>query len=79
MRASPTPGFRWVFSGAEEIRQFLPHIDDETFAKLHIPPYTAEQFHGDLQRVTRGRIDKTCPMCSSVNPPRRSIGCARSA
>ena len=51
-------GFRWVFSGPEEIRKFLPHLDDATFAKLHIPPYTAEQFHADLQRVTRGRIDK---------------------
>ena len=20
-------GFRWVFSGAEEIRQFIPHLD----------------------------------------------------
>ena len=51
-------GFRWVFSGPEEIRRFLPDMDDATFAKLHIPPYTAEQFHGDLQRVTRGRINK---------------------
>ena len=23
-------GFRWVFSGAEEIRQFLPDMDDAT-------------------------------------------------
>src|SRR6476620_8215662 len=51
-------GFRWVFSGADEIRQFLPDIDDATFAKLHLPAYTAEQFHADLQRVTRGRISK---------------------
>src|SRR5690242_12247618 len=51
-------GFRWVFSGANEIRQFLPDIDDATFAKLHLPAYTAEQFHADLQRVTRGRISK---------------------
>ncbi len=51
-------GFRWVFSGPDEIRPFLPHLDDQSFARLHIPPYTAEQFHGDLQRVTRGRISK---------------------
>src|SRR5687768_18538333 len=51
-------GFRWVFSGADEIRQFLPDMDDPTFAKLYIPPYTAEQFHADLQRVTGGRISK---------------------
>src|SRR5918996_181899 len=51
-------GFRWVFSGAEEIRQFVPHLDDATFKKLHIPAYTADQFHADLERVTRGRISK---------------------
>jgi len=51
-------GFRWVFSGAEEVRQFLPEIDDEFFAKLNLPAYSAEQFHGDLQRVTRGRISR---------------------
>ncbi len=51
-------GFRWVFSGAEEIRRFLPEMNDAMFSKLHIPAYTVEQFHGDLQRVTRGRISK---------------------
>jgi tricarballylate dehydrogenase len=51
-------GFRWVFSGADEVRQFLPDIDDEFFAKLNLPAYSAEQFHADLQRVTRGRISK---------------------
>src|SRR5919198_5015058 len=43
-------GFRWVFSGADEIRQFVPHIDDATFKKLHLPAYTTEQFHADLRR-----------------------------
>ena len=52
-------GFRWVFSGADEIRQFLPDVDDAMFAKLNLPAYSAELFHGDLQRVTRGRIDQT--------------------
>jgi tricarballylate dehydrogenase len=51
-------GFRWVFAGAEEIRRFLPEVDEATFQKLHLPAYSAEQFHADLQRVTRGRIDK---------------------
>jgi tricarballylate dehydrogenase len=54
-------GFRWVFAGAEEIRRFLPEVDDATFQKLHLPAYSAEQFHADLQRVTRGRIDKQLP------------------
>lgn len=51
-------GFRWVFSGGGEVRQFLPNIDDEFFGKLNLPAYSAEQFHADLQRVTRGRISK---------------------
>jgi tricarballylate dehydrogenase len=50
-------GFRWVFSGPEEIRPFLPDLDEATFRRLHIPGYTAEQFTADLQRVTRGRIN----------------------
>ena len=33
-------------------------MDEAMFAKLHIPAYTGEQFHSDLQRVTRGRINK---------------------
>jgi tricarballylate dehydrogenase len=52
-------GFRWVFSGAEEIRKFVPDLDDATFQKLNLPPYSSELFHADLQRVTGGRIDKT--------------------
>ena len=51
-------GFRWVFSGADEVRRFLPELDDQTFQKLHLPAYSAEQFTADLQRVTRGRINK---------------------
>ncbi len=51
-------GFRWVFSGADEIRQFVPDLDDETFDRLHVPAYTEEIFTADLQRVTRGRINK---------------------
>lgn len=51
-------GFRWVFSGADEVRRFLPDLDDGFFQKLHLPGYSAEQFTADLQRVTRGRIDK---------------------
>ena len=51
-------GFRWVFSGADEIRSFLPEVDDAMFQKLHLPAYSAQQFHADLQRVTRGRIDE---------------------
>ncbi len=51
-------GFRWVFSGAGEIRRFLPDVDDAMFETLHLPAYSADMFHADLQRVTRGRIDE---------------------
>jgi tricarballylate dehydrogenase len=51
-------GFRWVFSGADEIRRFVPELDEHTFGRLHLPAYTEEMFAADLQRVTRGRINK---------------------
>ena len=38
-------GFRWVFSGADEIRRFLPEVDDAMFAKLNLPAYSSELFH----------------------------------
>lgn len=50
-------GFRFVHSGAEEIRQFVPNVDAQTFATMHIPPYTSDDFLSDLRRVTQGRID----------------------
>jgi tricarballylate dehydrogenase len=50
-------GFRFVHSGAEEIRQFVPDLDEETFRRMHVPPYTKDDFLADLNRVTQGRID----------------------
>src|SRR4030095_8074231 len=50
-------GFRFVHAGADEIRSFVPDLDDGTFARMHIPPYTRTEFLGDLDRVTQGRID----------------------
>ena len=49
-------GFRWVQSGKEEIRQFLPHLDDETWAKMEFRPYTEDDFHGHIGRATRGKM-----------------------
>jgi len=51
-------GFRFVYDGAAEIREFLPDLDESEFQRLHIPPYTADHFMADLQRVTQGRINK---------------------
>ena len=41
-------GFRFWHRGAEEIREFVPGVDDEYFRSLQIPPYTREQFSADL-------------------------------
>ncbi len=51
-------GFRFVYSGAEEIRKLVPKLDEATFRRLRVPAYTEGHFMGDLQRVTRGRIDR---------------------
>jgi tricarballylate dehydrogenase len=51
-------GFRFWHSGAEEIRAFLPEIDDEYFTSLQIAPYTKEDFFADLERMTLGRMDR---------------------
>src|SRR3954465_6310023 len=50
-------GFPFVHQGAEEIRAFVPDLDAAEFATMHIPAYSAEDFMGDLQRMTEGRID----------------------
>ncbi len=50
-------GFRWVQTGKEELRPFLPDFTDEEYEKLQFEPYTEEQFHSHISRVTRGRMD----------------------
>jgi tricarballylate dehydrogenase len=51
-------GFRFVHSGAREMREFLPQLDEATFQALNPHPYTIEDFMADLSRVTQGRIDQ---------------------
>ncbi len=50
-------GFRFVHSGKDEIRQFIPEVPDDEFEKMVIKPYTGDEFLGDLNRVTEGMID----------------------
>ena len=50
-------GFRFVYDGGREIRQFID-VDDATFDTFVMPPYTHENFLADLNRVTEGRIDQ---------------------
>src|SRR5262249_37622696 len=51
-------GFRFVHAGASEIRQFVPDIDDALFATMTIPPYSADDFLADLERMTQGRMNR---------------------
>jgi tricarballylate dehydrogenase len=56
-------GFRFVHAGAEELREFLPDVDEAQFRRMQIPPYGRADFLGDLDRVTRGRIDPVLAQC----------------
>jgi tricarballylate dehydrogenase len=51
-------GFRFVHGGAAEIREFVPEVDDALFASMAIPPYGADDFMADLERMTQGRMDR---------------------
>src|ERR1700681_4643990 len=51
-------GFRFVHGGAQEIRQFVPDVDDGLFATMAIPPYGADDFTADLERMTQGRMNR---------------------
>jgi tricarballylate dehydrogenase len=51
-------GFRFVHAGADEIRQFIPDVDDALFSTMAIPPYTADDFMADLDRITLRRINR---------------------
>ena len=50
-------GFRFVHAGATEIREFLPDVPQALFDTMQINPYTAADFHADLNRMTQGRMD----------------------
>lgn len=50
-------GFRFCYSGPEDIRPFLPDVDPGVFERMAIPPYTREDYLDDLNSVTDGRID----------------------
>ena len=51
-------GFRFAYSGAAEIRGFMPNLSAAEFDRLHLPGYTPADFTADLMRVTRGRINQ---------------------
>ena len=51
-------GFRFVHAGAEEIRKFVPDVDTALFSTMVIAPYSADDFMGDIDRMTQGRMDR---------------------
>jgi tricarballylate dehydrogenase len=51
-------GFRFVHAGAREIREFLPDLDAALFSTMTIPPYGADDFMADLDRMTQGRMNR---------------------
>lgn len=55
-RYSPTM-FRVAHAGAAELRAFLPDIDERTFRRMRLPPYTPTMYVGDLVHATMGRVN----------------------
>ena len=51
-------GFRFPYRGPDEIRLFLPELSEDVFQRMHLPPYTVDDFIRDLDRVTQGRINR---------------------
>src|SRR6476620_4785595 len=56
-------GFRFVHSGAQELRDFFPQVPEAQFRRMQIPAYTRQNFLDDLNRVTQGRIDPVLADC----------------
>ena len=52
-------GFRFVHEGAREIRDLIPNVPADIFDTMQINPYSAADFHADLDRMSQGRMDKT--------------------
>ncbi|KAK4561834.1 hypothetical protein LTR86_004514 [Recurvomyces mirabilis] len=50
--------YRTRHNGLEDILPLVSNVSDEIKDKIDLPPYKAEDFQHDLQRVTGGRSDK---------------------
>jgi tricarballylate dehydrogenase len=56
-------GFRFVHTGADELREFFPQVEASVFSRMQIPSYTRQNFLDDLNHVTQGRIDPVLAEC----------------
>jgi tricarballylate dehydrogenase len=50
--------FRMTFDGLKDLEPLLESVTEEQLAKTELPPYTAEDFMADMERVTGGRCDR---------------------
>ncbi len=49
--------FRAAYGTLEELRCVLPDLTDEEAARIDLPPYTEQDFLGELHQLTQGRCD----------------------
>jgi tricarballylate dehydrogenase len=50
-------GFRFTYDGPADVRPFIPHVPDETFARMELGTYGRAEFLQDLARMCGNRID----------------------
>jgi tricarballylate dehydrogenase len=49
--------FRTTFASLDELLPVLDQVDEERLQRTELPPYTAEDFMRDMQRITQGCCD----------------------
>ncbi|MEM7127615.1 MAG: FAD-dependent tricarballylate dehydrogenase TcuA [Chloroflexota bacterium] len=50
---------RLAFDSLADLRVIMPHMTDEQADKIVLPPYTADDYRADFQRITQGKTDTT--------------------
>lgn len=50
-------GFRFAHNGLEDVREIIPDMSETEAESVDLPPYSQQDFHDDLMRVTEGLSD----------------------
>ena len=50
--------FRTTFDGLEDLEPLLEGVSQKELEETELPPYTAEDFMADMERITEGRCDR---------------------
>lgn len=50
--------FRIVHGGLEDVLPIISNVDAETAKMIDLEPYTKQDFHADMKRITHGRYDR---------------------